>query len=397
MCKVAAGSGEPLQIVCGAPNARAGLKAPLAKIGAKLPNGAEIRQAALRGIDSHGMLCSAKELGIDDDASGLLSLDPSLEPGTPLREALALDDTLITLKITPNRADCLSIAGLAQDVAAVTGAPLALSEFGATPVTFDGVRPVRVEDPEGCPRFAGRLIDGIRTRTIPVWMLLGGACGALTVSTQGVVAGVLGVSLFTVGVVAGQTLHGLLLDRIGFGPAGVVAVTPGRVVGGALALLAVGISIGGDVLREAPVWLLVLPVLAGAGIAWQAGANGRLAKTVSSPIAATLMSFIAGTSVLVVAAAVSVAVRGLPAALPAEPWLYVGGLLGFVYIMLGAFLVAHTGVLLMGLGSVLGQLSMSILIDLLWPTVGRPALWQLLAMVVVAFASVFAALPRRRR
>ncbi|WP_344289267.1 DMT family transporter [Microbacterium arabinogalactanolyticum] len=244
---------------------------------------------------------------------------------------------------------------------------------------------------------AGRLIDGIRTRTIPVWMLLGGACGALTVSTQGVVAGVLGVSLFTVGIVAGQTLHGLLLDRIGFGPAGVVAVTPGRVVGGALALLAVGISIGGDVLREAPVWLLVLPVLAGAGIAWQAGANGRLAKTVSSPIAATLMSFIAGTSVLVVAAAVSVAVRGLPAALPAEPWLYVGGLLGFVYIMLGAFLVAHTGVLLMGLGSVLGQLSMSILIDLLWPTASRPALWQLLAMVVVAFASVFAALPRRRR
>lgn len=244
---------------------------------------------------------------------------------------------------------------------------------------------------------AGRLFSGIRSRTIPLWMLLGGACGALTVSTQGLVTGVLGVSLFTVGVVAGQTLHGLLLDRAGFGPSGVVAVTPGRVLGGALALVAVGISLGGDVLASAPLWLLLLPFLAGAGIAWQAGANGRLAKRVASPIAATLMSFIAGTAVLLIAACVSVAVRGLPHALPTEPWLYVGGLLGFLYIMLGAFLVAHTGVLLMGLGSVLGQLTTSIIIDLVWPTDGRPALWQLVAMVIVAFGSVVVALPRRRR
>nr|WP_309129546.1 DMT family transporter [Microbacterium sp.] len=246
-------------------------------------------------------------------------------------------------------------------------------------------------------RAAGRLFTGIRTRTIPFWMLLGGTCGALTVSTQGLVAGVLGVSLFTVGVVAGQTLHGLLLDRAGFGPAGVVAVTPGRILGGALALAAVGISLSGDVLSSAPLPLLLLPFLAGAGIAWQAGANGRLAKRVASPIAATLMSFIAGTAVLFVAACVSVALRGMPGVLPAEPWLYIGGLLGFFYILLGAFLVAHTGVLLMGLGSVLGQLSTSIAIDLAWPTAGRPAVWQLIAMVVVAFASVVVALPRRRR
>ncbi|WP_227468089.1 DMT family transporter [Microbacterium sp. YJN-G] len=242
-----------------------------------------------------------------------------------------------------------------------------------------------------------RLVSGIRNRTIPFWMLLGGTCGALTVTTQGVVAGVLGVSLFTVGVVAGQTVHGLVLDRIGFGPSGVVAVTMGRVAGGALALAAVGISLSGDVLRDAPLWLLLLPFFAGAGIAWQAGANGRLARKVSSPMTATLVSFLAGTVVLVVAAAISVAMRGMPQALPSEPWLYAGGLLGFAYIMLGAFLVAHTGVLLMGLGSVLGQLSASIVIDLLWPTAGRPALWQLTAMFAVAVASVFVALPRRRR
>ncbi|SEB52859.1 transporter family-2 protein [Microbacterium hydrocarbonoxydans] len=241
-----------------------------------------------------------------------------------------------------------------------------------------------------------RLAGGIRQRTIPFWMLLGGACGALTVSTQGITAGVLGVSLFTVGVVAGQTLHGLVLDRIGFGPAGVVAVTPGRVLGGALALAAVGISLSGDVLATAPLWMLLLPFAAGVGIAWQAATNGRLAQRVQSPIAATFMSFIAGTIALLVAAGISVALRGMPAQPPAEPWLYVGGLLGAAYILLGAFIVAHTGVLLMGLGSVLGQLTASVVIDLVWPAAAGPQLWQLLGMVVVAVASVIVALPRRR-
>lgn len=246
-------------------------------------------------------------------------------------------------------------------------------------------------------RGALRLGRGIRDRSIPFWMLLGGACGALTVSTQGLTAGILGVSLFTVGVVAGQTLHGLVLDRIGFGPAGVVAVTPGRVMGGVLALAAVGISLSGDVLATAPLWMLLLPFAAGVGIAWQAATNGRLAQRVQSPIAATLMSFIAGTLVLAVAAGISVAVRGWPAALPTEPWLYLGGFLGAGYILLGAFIVAHTGVLLMGLGSVLGQLVTSVVIDLLWPAQAGPALWQVVAMVIVAVGSVLVAVPWRRR
>ncbi|WP_435749231.1 DMT family transporter [Microbacterium sp. PMB16] len=246
-------------------------------------------------------------------------------------------------------------------------------------------------------RGVSRLSAGIRQQRIPFWMLLGGACGALTVSTQGVTAGVLGVSLFTVGVVAGQTLHGLVLDRIGFGPAGVVAVTPGRVAGGALALAAVAISLSGDVLGAAPLWMLLLPFAAGVGIAWQAATNGRLAQRVQSPLAATLMSFIAGTVVLLLAAGVSVALRGMPELPPAEPWLYLGGFLGAAYILLGAFIVAHTGVLLMGLGSVLGQLAASVVIDLLWPTEVGPALWQIIAMVIVAVASVVVAVPRTRR
>lgn len=243
---------------------------------------------------------------------------------------------------------------------------------------------------------AARLWSGIRGRTIPTWMLLGGACGSLTVSTQGLTAGLLGVSLFTVGVVAGQTLHGLILDRIGFGPAGVVAVTPGRIAGGVLALVAVAISLAGDVLTSAPWWMLLLPFIAGVGIAWQQATNGRLGQRIQSPMAATFMSFIVGTLVLVAAALVSVAVGGMPTALPNEPWLYLGGFLGVAYIFLGAFLVAYTGVLLLGLGSVLGQLAAAVVIDSIWPAAQGPALWQIIAMVVVGIASVFVAIPRRR-
>jgi phenylalanyl-tRNA synthetase beta chain len=172
VCVVDVGAPEKLQIVCGAPNAAAGMFAPVALEGATLPGGLSIRRAAMRGVESRGMLCSAKELGIDEDASGLLSLDASLTPGTPLRTALDLDDTLITLKITPNRADCLSIAGIAQDVAAITRSPLRLPQVNPTPSTFDGVRRVRVDDPEACPRFCGRLIDGIDpSAPPPAWMV----------------------------------------------------------------------------------------------------------------------------------------------------------------------------------------------------------------------------------
>jgi phenylalanyl-tRNA synthetase beta chain len=172
VCTVDVGTRDRLQVVCGAPNAAVGMNAPCALEGAVLPGGLAIKRTSMRGVESHGMLCSAKELGIDEDASGLLPLDAALAPGSSVREALALDDTLITLKITPNRADCLSVAGLAQEVAAITCAPLTTPKVAATPVTFDGVRPVRVDDPEACPRFCGRLIDGIDPAApTPAWMV----------------------------------------------------------------------------------------------------------------------------------------------------------------------------------------------------------------------------------
>ncbi len=171
VCSVDVGGDEALQIVCGAPNAVAGMRAPCALEGAVLPGGLAIKRATMRGIESRGMLCSAKELGLDDDASGLLSLDGTLAPGTDLRAALTLDDSAITLKITPNRADCLSLAGIAREVAAITGAPLALPDVATTPTTYAGTRPLRVEDTAACPRFVARLIDGIDARApTPAWM-----------------------------------------------------------------------------------------------------------------------------------------------------------------------------------------------------------------------------------
>ena len=161
VCAVDVGAGAPLTIVCGAPNAAAGMKAPCARVGATLPGGLAIKKAAVRGVESNGMLCSAKELGIADDASGLYVLPADAAVGVNLREALALDDTIITLKVTPNRADCLSMVGLARDLAAVTAAPLTLPPFAAAPVTSHTTREVRVEDKVGCPRFVSRAIEGI--------------------------------------------------------------------------------------------------------------------------------------------------------------------------------------------------------------------------------------------
>ena len=232
-------------------------------------------------------------------------------------------------------------------------------------------------------------------------MLAGGAAGALTVATQGLAVAVIGVSLFTVGVVAGQTLSGLLLDRVGYGPAGVVAVTIPRVVGGALALVAVAISLQGGVLERVPWWMLVLPFLAGIGIAWQQATNGRLRQRVGTPLTATLVNFIGGTAILAAAALAHVAVVGAPAAWPTDPWLYLGGVIGVTYIFLSAALVVHTGVLILGLGAVAGQLVTAFLLDAAWPADAGPGWLAELTMVIVAGTGVVvAATPsswRRRR
>jgi len=170
VCAVNAG-GEQLTIVCGAPNVAAGMKVPLARIGAELPGGLAIKKAKVRGVESHGMLCSAKELGLSEDAAGLLALDPSVTPGTDIRAVLDLDDRLFTTKLTPNRGDCLSLAGLARELAALTGAPLTPVPVPTIAEAIADTLPVEVADAAACPRYCGRLVRGVNARaTTPEWM-----------------------------------------------------------------------------------------------------------------------------------------------------------------------------------------------------------------------------------
>ena len=189
VCKVNVGKEHTLSIVCGAPNARAGIKVPCALVGAELPPGEDgkpflIKLGKLRGVESQGMLCSARELKISEDSQGLLELAADAVAGVNIREHLNLDDTLFTLKLTPNLAHCLSVYGVAREVSALTGAPLKQQVF--TPVSPDiqDVLPVDVQAHDLCGRFSGRIIRGLNTHVqTPQWMVQRLArCGQRSVS-----------------------------------------------------------------------------------------------------------------------------------------------------------------------------------------------------------------------
>lgn len=170
VCQVDAGQGEPLQIVCGAPNARAGLVAPLAVVGARVGE-ITIKAAKLRGVASNGMLCSAKELGVDADASGLMELPDDAPVGTALAGYLGLPDNVIELGLTPNRADCLGLRGLAYDVAAAFGAGVSGFEPEPVPAASEAALGVELHAGADAPRYLGRVIEGVDARmATPVWM-----------------------------------------------------------------------------------------------------------------------------------------------------------------------------------------------------------------------------------
>ncbi len=170
VCRVDVGQPELLQIVCGAPNVSAGMKAPCAVVGAKLP-GFDIKAAKLRGVESAGMMCSAAELGMNADHSGLLALPADAPVGTNIREYLSLDDKKITIKLTPNRADCLSLAGVARELAALTGAELTLPSISEVVPAHAQQRAVQLDAPQACPRYCGRVIRGVNAAAAtPDWM-----------------------------------------------------------------------------------------------------------------------------------------------------------------------------------------------------------------------------------
>ena len=208
--RVDSGEGELLQIVCGARNYRVGDLVPLARVGTVLPGGARIEKARLRGVESFGMLCSSKELGLDADASGLLILPPDAVPGTPLAKALRLEDVVLEVNVTPNRPDALSHLGLAREVAAATGGrvrPPVTNLVEGGPGAAEAVR-VRIEAPDKCPRYAARVIEGVKIGPSPAWLARRlERCGIRAISN------VVDATNFVL-LELGHPLHAFDLDRV---------------------------------------------------------------------------------------------------------------------------------------------------------------------------------------
>ncbi|MFM9917831.1 MAG: YtpR family tRNA-binding protein, partial [Rhizobacter sp.] len=180
VCQVDVGAAAPLNIVCGAPNVRVGIKVPCATVGAELPPTDEkvsrepfrIKLGKLRGVESQGMLCSSRELKLSEEAGGLLILAADAKVGVSIRDHLLLDDTLFTLKLTPNLGHVLSVYGVAREVAALTGSPLLQPTFTKAHVASNDVLPVKVEASDLCGRFSGRIVRQVNPRaSTPAWMV----------------------------------------------------------------------------------------------------------------------------------------------------------------------------------------------------------------------------------
>jgi len=243
-----------------------------------------------------------------------------------------------------------------------------------------------------------RVASAVRTRRSPWWFVVGGTAGALFVLSQTLVVGLVGVALFTVGVVAGQTVSSLAIDRRGMGSMAAKPVTARRLVGAALALAAVVLAGSSEVRPDIAAWVLLVPFAAGLAVGWQQAVNGQVKTIAESAFTATFGNFAVGASVLLVAAVIHSAIVGWPTHFPTTPWLYLGGLVGTVFIGGQSTIVRSTGVLLMGLAVLSGQLVTAVLFDLLAPVQSHPiAPLTIVGSGLTLVAVVIASLPRRRR
>jgi transporter family-2 protein len=246
-------------------------------------------------------------------------------------------------------------------------------------------------------RGFAKLHRQLRERRILWWMLFGGLAGAYFVTTQGLSAGVLGVAVFTIAIVAGQTVGGLVFDLIGLGPGGRRRITPTRLIGAVLALAAIGWAVSGQLSHDVPLLLMLLPFAAGVGAAWQQAVNGRVRSAAESALTATALNFIVGTSALVVVMLVHAGIAGFPSAFPTEPWLYLGGLMGCLFIAGQVIVVRIIGVLVLALAGVAGQLSAALALDLLVPTHARVVDAATIGGTALALIAVGIASISRRR
>ncbi|MDK1360282.1 DMT family transporter [Arthrobacter sp. zg-Y1219] len=247
---------------------------------------------------------------------------------------------------------------------------------------------------------ARQFLPALRERRFPRWYVLAGGIGGYFVLTQSLTVGLLGVAVFTVATVAGQTLTGLLVDRIGMGPAGRKPVTAARAAGAVLTIAAVAWALSPKLDGGSPADLLLpvlLPLTAGMLISFQQAMNGTTSVQYGTSLTATLVNLVVGTAVLLICWLVKSALWGFGGALPTEWYLYLGGPLGVCYVGLGAMLVRHLGVLLTGLGMICGQLIGSLLLDAVLPAAGSGVGAATIAGTALTLAAmVLATLPWSR-
>ncbi|GAA0929991.1 DMT family transporter [Kribbella koreensis] len=283
------------------------------------------------------------------------------------------------------------------------GVPAALISFGSGLVVLLAgcavIPPIR--------RSVGRVWRTIRTPAdggglLRWWQCIGGLAGAFLVAIQSITVSVIGVAVFIVAVVAGQAVSSLVVDRLGFGPAGRQAYTPLRIVGAVLATAAVVLAVSDRLHHPSGLLLALLPALGGVFTAVQQAINGRVAQTASGDasgaIAAGVINFLVGFAALLVVFFVDLLVRGTPNSLPSNPWLYLGGMCGVIFISAAAAVVRIVGVFVLGLGTIAGQLIGSLFIDLFVPASDQEVTLPVVAGTLLALVAVIvAALPNLRK
>jgi bacterial/archaeal transporter family-2 protein len=246
-------------------------------------------------------------------------------------------------------------------------------------------------------RADSSVVRAVREHRLKWWQVLGGCGGALLVLSQALTVTVLGVALFTVAVVAGQTTGGLVFDRKGLGPAGPQPLTGPRVTGALLILAAVAVSAADKITAGFPYWMLVLPLVAGVGVSWQQAVNGHVRVATSSAPTATFTNFAVGAAALVTVVATHSLLVHPPRTFADHWYVYLGGAVGVVFIGVAVAAVHHLGVLILGLATITGQLLGSLALNLAFPRAGTEVTATTLVGIAVALAAVsIAALPRRR-
>ena len=240
------------------------------------------------------------------------------------------------------------------------------------------------------------MVGAIRERRLNWLFTFAGTAGAIMISLQGMLVSVIGVALFTVAFVAGNSLGALFMDKWGIGPAGKRALTARRIAGVALGIVAVGIAGSGRLGDPASFWPMLIPFVAGAFVAWQQAANGRITAAAQTPVTGTFLNFIVGTGVLLLAMIPLGLIGGMPESYPTQWWLYLGGPLGVFFVGVTGIMVRVIGVLVFGLCATLGQLIAALVIDLLFPGQVAEPVGLLMGVVIMAAAVLIASLPRSR-